>query len=164
MKMKKLLSFLILFLIACHVFSQKTFLVEKIGTSRKFLYYTGDYVKLRVTKQDTLLKGKLWSIHDTVISVEGFRPFDVRLSDISYVYKQFSFPEKFGKYLALGSAGIFTIIAINHLMNNEQVFSPDMFIISGSMLGLSLISLSLSQKRCKIGNHWKVKVLDFSIN
>jgi hypothetical protein len=162
--MKKLLPFLILFLIACHVYPQRTLLIEKIGTSRKYLYHTGDYLKLRVSKQDTLLKGKLWHMGDSVISVEAIRTFDVHVPDIRSVYKQYTFPKKFGRYMGLGSVGIFAIIAFNHLINNEQVFTSDMFIISGSMLGASILSLSLSQKKCKIGNRWKIKVLDISVN
>ena len=162
--MKRILILLVLTIATGHVFAQKTLMVEKIGTARKYFYHTGDRLKLRVSKQDTLLVGKLWSIRDSSISVSELRPFDVRLNDIGSVYKRFSFPNRFGKYLAVGSAGIFSIIVINHLINNEQVFTPDLFIISGSVLGGGLISLSLSQKRCKIGLHWKVKVLDIQVN
>ena len=163
-KMKRLLLILVLFIMAVAAFPQKTLLIEKMGRSTRYFYHTGDYLKLRVSKQDTLLKGKLWSIRDSVISVEELRPFDVRLNEIGSVYKRFYFPKKMGKYLVFGSAGIFTIIVINHLLNNEPVFSPDSFIISGSMLGGGLICLSLSQKRCKIGYRWKIKVLDISVN
>jgi len=139
-------------------------LIEKSGTSRKYYYHAGDYLKLRVSSQDTLLKGKLWSIRDSLISISELRPFDVRLSDIRSVYKQFYFPKKFGTYMAIGGLGIFAIIGFDHLINNEQVFTTDMFIISGSMLGAGLISFSLSEKRCRIGLRWKVKVLDININ
>jgi len=162
--MKKLLVFLVLFLIAVHIYPQKTLVVEKVGTSRRYFYHVGDYLKLRVSSQDTLLKGKLWYIHDSVISVEELRPFDVRLAEIHSVYKQFAFPKKFGRIVGIGSLAIFTIIAFNHLINNEQVFTPDMFIISGSMLGASLISLSLQQKRCRTDGRWKVKILDAQLN
>jgi hypothetical protein len=123
----------------------------------------GDYIKLRITKQDTVLKGKLWAIHDSVISVAELRPFDVRISEINSVYKQFRFANKFGKYMCIGGAGIFGIIGINHLINNEQVFTRDMFILSGAMMGAGLISIYLSEKRCRTPR-WKVKVLDININ
>ena len=162
--MKKIIPFLVFYILAGTGFSQKTLMIEKIGTSKKYFYHTGDYLKLRVSKQDTLLVGKLWCLADSVISVEELRPFDVRLNEIGSVYKRFYFPKKIGKYLLYGSAGIFTIIVINHLINNEQVFTPDLFIISGSVLGGGLICLSLSQKRCKIGYRWKIKVLDIPVN
>ena len=162
--MKRLFILLIFFCAACQAYSQKTLMVEKVGTSRKYFYHTGDYLKLRVSKQDTMLKGKLWSVGDSVISVSELRPFDVRLGDINSVYKRFAFPRKLSKYLFYGSAGIFVIIAINHLINNEQVFTQDMFIISGSLAGAGLLSLSLSEKRCRTDKRWKVKVLDMVVN
>jgi hypothetical protein len=162
--MKNILILLVLSLDAMMVFGQKTMMVEKIGTSRKYFYHTGDYVKLRVSRQDTLLRGKLWAIGDSIITVEELRPFDVKLTDIGSVYKRFSFPKKFGKYMMIGSAVFFGIITINHLINNEQVFTQDMFILSGSLLGAGLISLSLSEKRCKTGTRWKVKIMDLRVN
>ena len=161
--MKNITVLLVFYFVTGFVIGQKTLMVEKIGTSRKYFYHTGDFMKLRVSKQDTLLKGKLWTIRDSAVSIAELRPFDVRLKDIGSVYKQFYFPKKFGRYMRIGSVVFFTIIAINHLINNEQVFAPDMFIISGSLLGLSIISLSLSEKRCKTGHHWKIKVLEINL-
>ena len=112
----------------------------------------------------TLLKGKLWSIHDSVISIAELRPFDVKLGDIGSVYKKFGFPKRLGVYLGCFGVGIFAVMVTDHLLNNEQVFTPDVFYISGAFIGGSLISFSLSQKRCKIGNRWKIKVLDIEIN
>ena len=162
--MKKLLTVLVLLLCSGHVLSQKTLVVEKIGTSRKYFYHTGDYMKLRVSKEDTLLTGRLWHIGENVITINSIRALDVRITDIGSVYKRFSFPKKFATYMAFGGAGIFVIIAFNHLINNEQVFTQDMFIISGSMLALSAVSFSLSQKRCNTGDRWKVKVLNIMVN
>lgn len=162
--MKKILVLLVFYFVTGSSVAQKTIVVEKIGTSRKYFYHAGDYLKLRVSKLDTLLKGKLWSLGDSVISVAELRPFDVSLHDINSVYKQFSYPKKFAKIVAIGSAGIFAVIGINHLINNEQVFTPDMFIISGAMLGASLISLSLSEKRCRTDKRWKIKILDVNLN
>ena len=85
------------------------------------------------------------------------------LRDINSVYKKIYFPSKYGKLIGIGGIGIFAIIAFNHLINNEQVFTPDMFIISGSMLAISAITISLSEKRCRIGNRWKVKILDYPV-
>jgi hypothetical protein len=161
--MKKILVMLVFCSTTILAFSQKTLMVEKIGTSRKYFYHAGDYLKIRILKQDTLLRGKLWSIHDSMISISELRPLDVRLGDINSVYKRFAFPNKFGKYLCVGGAGIFAIIAFNHLINNEQVFTKDMYILSGSMIGAGLISISLSEKRCRTDKRWKVKVLDIEL-
>lgn len=161
--MKHLVGSLVISLFVGQIIAQKTLMVEKIGTLRKYNYQVGDPMKLRVSKQDTLLRGKLWSLSDSMIFIAELRPFEVQLKDVGSVYKKFGFPRRLGKTLIIGSAGIFGIIVVNHLINNEPVFTPDLFIISGSVLGAGLISLSLSQKRCRIGNTWKLKVLNIRV-
>jgi len=161
--MRTLFVFVLFFFSPVLVFSQKTLLVEKIGTLRKYTFKVGDPVKLRVSSLDTLLKGRLWALEDSTIMVSELRPFPVDLKEIHSVYKQFAFPKKFGKSLLIGSGVIFSVIMINHLINHEQVFTPDLFLIPGSFAGAGLISLSLSQKRCQIGTKWKVKVLNINI-
>jgi hypothetical protein len=162
--MKTLIQVILFLLTACPAFSQKTMMVEKIGTSRRYFFYKDDFIKIRSTNPDTLLKGKLWHIGDSSIFVYGWRQVEVNLRDASSVYKKFLFPAKFGRLIGIGGIGIFAIITVNHLINNEQVFTPDMFLISGSMLAVSAISLSLSEKRCRIGNRWKIKILDYPLN
>jgi hypothetical protein len=162
--MKKILVLLVFYFIAGHLSAQRTLMVEKTGSSKKYFYHTGDYMKLRVSKQDTLLKGKLWSIRDSTVSISELRPFDVRLGNIGSVYKQFAFPKRFGRYMGIAGVSIFAIMAFNHLINNEQVFTTDMYIISGSLLGVGLISFSLKEKRCRTDRGWKIKVLDIDLN
>lgn len=161
--MKKILVLALLVLIVPGALAQKTLVIEKIGTGRRYCFHAGDMLKLRVSEKDTLLKGRLWAMTDSVITLSGMRPADVRIADINSVYKQFRFPKKLGAYLVAGGLGIFTIIAADHLLNNEQVFTNDMYIISGSMIGAGLVSLLLSEKKCRTGSRWKVKVLDADI-
>ncbi|MCX6278414.1 MAG: hypothetical protein NT004_09990 [Bacteroidetes bacterium] len=161
--MKNSVSIIFFLLLFCQILAQKTLMVEKIGTTRRYFFKEEDYCKIRAARPDTMIAGKLWDIGANSITISSMRPYQVRLQDITSVYKKFYFPTKFGRLIGIGGVGIFAIITINHLINNEQVFTPDMFIISGSMLALSAISLSLSEKRCRIGNSWKVKILDIRI-
>ena len=162
--MKKNLLLLLFYFITGCLFAQKTLLVEKLGGSGRYYYHSGNIMKLRVSRLDTILIGRLWSIHDSIISISELRPFDVRIKDIGSVYKQYAYAKKFGKYAAIGSVTFFAIITFNHLINHQQVFSPDVFIVSGAFLGASLISLSLSEKRCRTDRGWKIKVLDIDVN
>jgi len=138
-------------------------MVEKIGTTRRYYFHIEEPIKIRVSKPDTLLIGKIWSLSDSAVSVYGMRPFEVKLKEVNTVFKQFAFPRKAGKTLLIGSAAFFGIIVINHLLNNEPVFTPDLFIVTGAIMGSGLISLSLSQKRCRTGNGWKLKVLNIVV-
>jgi hypothetical protein len=157
----RLISSILVFL-CTSTFAQKTLLVEKIGTSRKYYYHMDDKIKLRTITNDSLIKGKLTSIDDSAISVStGLKAIPV--SDIGLVYKQYGFPRRLG--IKLGEAGMvyFLIITFNNLINKEQVFTPYTYIITGSCFAGGLISYSLKQHRCKIGDRWKLKILDFTV-
>ena len=154
---------LFLLLIPAGLLAQKTLMVGKSGSTKHYFYRVGDPVKLRVSPEDTLLRGRIWALSDSIISVSELRPFDVHLGDINAVYKRFYFPAKFGRYMLYGSAGLFAIIGINHLLNKEPFISKDMLIISGSLAGAGLISLSFSQKKCRMGKRWNVRILDIEI-
>ena len=158
--MKKILLFLFLMVVTASALAQKTLLVEKVGSSKRYFFNIGDKIKLKVSQPDTLLKGALWSIDDSVISVTGWRPYDVRIRDINIVYKNFVAPKRMANTIFIGSIGIFCIITINHLINNETVISPDALLISGGVAAAGLITLSFSEKRCHTGKRWKIKVLD----
>ena len=145
-----------------HLFAQKKILIEKIGTNRKYYYEIGNILKLKIKPSDSILRGELSDIRDSALTLSGFYIRDLMLKDVGSVYKQFAFPKKFAVYSALFSGFIFSIIVTDHLLYNEQVFTPDLFIITGAFVGASLVSLSFSQKQCRIGSRWKLKVMDFS--
>jgi len=161
--MKTFLLWLSLFLLAGSVSGQKTMLLERIGTHRRHWYHAGDPVKFRVGMPDTLLTGRLGVLDSGWVTVEGMRSYPVKTCDIHSVYVKFSSPRRAGKILMIAGAGIFSIIGINHLLNHEKLFSPDMFLISGGCVAAGAISLSFGQKRCKVGDRWKIKVLDINI-
>lgn len=158
--MKHILLLVLITVFATNALAQKTMIVEKIGTSHRYFFKTGDYIKLKISQPDTLLKGKLWSIADSAVFVSDFRPFKVSVRQINAVYKRFDVPKKMAYTTFIGSIGIFCIITINHLLNNETVISPDALLISGGVAAAGLITLSFSEKKMKTGNRWKVKILD----
>jgi len=138
----------------------KTLLLEKIGTRHRYSFEPGDIIKLR-TKNKRMLHSYLWELSDSSISVGQCKPFPVK--DIESVYPQFQFARKFGKYMFLSGVVYFAVVSFNHLINNEIVFSRDIFIVPAALFGAGLISISLSEKRCKIGDRWKLKVLGIRI-
>jgi hypothetical protein len=156
-----LISIILIFL--CQViFAQNTLLVEKIGTSRKYYYHLDDKIKLRTISKDSMIFGKLTTFEDSAIYVSmGVKP--IPLSDVASVYKQNGFPRRFGKNLCIASAMFFGILTINNLLNHRQVFPPYTFIISGACLAGGLISLSFAESNCKIGNRWKLKILEIPV-
>ncbi|HNW73042.1 MAG: hypothetical protein PHP04_06760 [Bacteroidales bacterium] len=161
--MKNILLLFIIMAFTASASAQKTMMVEKIGTSHRYFFKTGDYIKLKISKPDTLLKGKLWSIDDSAVFVSDFRPFEVSVRQINAVYKRFDAPRKMAYTTLIGSLGIFCIITINHVINNETVISPDALLISGGVAAAGLITLSFSEKKMKTGSRWKIKILDLVV-
>ena len=158
--MKSHVCLIILLIFSISAIAQKTLLVEKIGKSSKYYYHVGDNIKLKIFNNKNIMKGEITGIKDSSITISSITNDDVSIKEIQYVFKQFEFPRKLGiKFSEFGFV-IFLVMVTNNLINNSQVFTPYVFIISGSFLGGGLISLKLSEKRCKIGDRWKVKILN----
>ena len=138
----------------------KTLLLEKIGTHHRYGFEPGDMIKLR-TKNKLIMYSYLWELNDSSISIGQCKPFPI--NDVESVYPQFLFARKFGKYMFLSGIVYFAIVSFDHLINNEIVFIKDVFIVPAALFGAVLISISLSEKRCKIGDRWKLKVLGIRI-
>jgi hypothetical protein len=159
--MSKLLYIIILSFLSFNGISQKTLLVEKIGKPAKYYYHSGDKIKLKALGVKSTLKGTIGAIGDSsFILKETFSDTIVRLKDIQCVYKQRSFPKKFGIRLCEFGGVIFAVMVFNNLVNDSPAFNQYVFIVSGSFVGAGLISLAFSERPCKIGSKWKVKIMD----
>jgi len=154
---------LILFLLATGLsgFSQKTLIVEKIGTPVRYTFHAGDYIKIRTKKDNLPVKSYLWTLTDSSIAI-GPRT-KIALPDIGAVYKQYHFPKLMIRFMFIAGAGYFILDSFNNLINNEKVFEPQTMIISSALIAASAAIIPLSQKKCRIGIRWKVKVLDINI-
>lgn len=153
----------LLFLLSAEALPQKTLLLEKVGSRRKFFFHVEDKFMLRASKPDTFLIGHLWDIGEKNITLQTYVPNTVEYENIKYVYKTYQFPKKFGIYCLIFGGVTAGAITINHLLNNEQVFTPDMAYFCLPFLGAGIISLSFSRERMKIGLRWKLKVLDMPV-
>jgi len=158
--MKSQVCLIILLIFSISAIAQKTLLVEKIGKSSKYYYHIGANIKLKLFSNKNVMKGEITGIRDSSITISSIKSDDVSLKEIKCVFKQFAFPRKFAIKSSEFGFVIFLVMVANNLINNSQVFTPYVFIVSGSFLGGGLISLMLSEKRCKIGDRWKVKILN----
>ncbi|MCX6285320.1 MAG: hypothetical protein NTW31_13930 [Bacteroidetes bacterium] len=161
--LKILIFWSFILLLSTEALPQKTLLLEKVGARRKFFFKAEDKFMLRTYKPDTLLRGRLWDIADNDIILQTYIPLTIQYPNIKYVYQNYTFPLKFGVY-CMAFGGVTAIaITINHLLNNEQVFTPDMAYLCLPFIGAGIISISLSRERMKIGPRWKLKVLDMPV-
>ncbi|MCX6245505.1 MAG: hypothetical protein NTU98_12495 [Bacteroidetes bacterium] len=140
---------------------QKTLVVEKIGTSRRYAYRSGDDIKIQTRKDHRILKNYLWISSDTAIIV-GVRTM-VPLSDIGAVYHPTYLPKLMTNLLLIAGAGYIILDSFNNLINHELVIEQNTLIIGGSLIAAGVLLIPFHQKKCRIGVHWKVKVLDINI-
>lgn len=162
--MKSLVCFLLLVCLSFSSVAQKTLLVEKIGRSAKYYYHVGDEIKLQTLGRKPIIKGVLSEIRDSSITISSISGGIVRIKDIACVYKQFPHVRRLGIRLGEFGGVIFLAMVANNLLTDSQVFTRYVFIVSGSFLGAGLISLAFSERPCKIGTRWKVKILDGTLN
>jgi len=142
---------------------QKTLLLEKMGSKRKFFFHNEDKFMLRTAKPDTFMAGHLWDIGEKSITLQTYVPITVKYENIRFVYKDYRFPNRFGKFCIIFSGVTFGAITLNHLFYHERVFTPDMAYYTLPFLGVGILSVSLSRERMKIGLKWKLKVLDMPV-
>jgi len=152
-----------LFLLTADIFAQKTLLLEKVGTSRKFFFHDEDKFMLRTVNPDTFISSRLWDFNEKSLSLHTYIPFTVQYDNIRFVYKDYKFVKKMGFYCIIFSGVTFTVISINHLLNNEQVITPDMAYLTLPFIGAGILCVSLSRERMKLGLRWKLKFLDMPV-
>lgn len=161
--MVRLLCLVVMMFLASVTFAQKTILVEKVGTSRRFFLHEGDFLKIKAVNPDTTIEGTIFSIGDSTVAISGWKTMIFPVRNIKSVYKTFHFPAKISRVAGIGGIVFFGVITLNHLFNNEQVFTRDMIILSATFFAISGISYMLSYKWYQIGDRWKIKILEGNI-
>jgi len=162
--MKSLFCSLLLIIFFVSSIAQKTLLVEKIGGSAKYYYHVGDKIKLQSSDRKTVYNGVLSHISDSSIAISSISTDIISIKGIVCVYKQFPHVRSLGKKVSIFGGVIFLVMVANNLMTDSQVFTQYVLIVSGAFLGAGLISLACSERPCRIGSRWKVKILDGTLN
>jgi hypothetical protein len=158
--MKRYFTLLLILSFSLSSLAQKTLLVEKVGKRAKYYYHAGEKIKIQSVGMKKPFKGILTVIRDSSIVVSSIVSEEIKLKEIQCVYKQFPAPRKLGIRLSEFGAVIFLVMVANNLLNHTDVFTQYTFIVSGAFLGAGLISLAFSERPCKIGSRWKIKILD----
>jgi len=138
-------------------FGQNVLMVEKIGTAKRFSYLVGDYINIKTKAKKLHLRNFLWSIEDSSIMIGT--NYTVPFEDIKSVRKEIYFPKLLSKITLIAGVGFITLDVINNLINGQQVFNPTTLIIGGSLVGVGLVMIPLSQRNMNIGFKWKLKVI-----
>jgi len=156
-KISKLVYVFVLVFLFDGVIGQNILLLEKIGTTKKFSYQVGDYINIKTKAKHLRLKNFLWSVEDSSIMIGT--NYTVRFNDIKSVKRDIYFPKLLSKITLVAGAGYIILDVVNNLINGQQVFNPTTLIIGGSLVGVGLVMIPLSQHNINIGFKWKLKVI-----
>jgi hypothetical protein len=159
--MKILILTGVLLALSLVAFSQRTLVLEKIGTSRRYAFHLGDDLKVQTIKEKTIHKSYLWNLTDSTMTI-GPRTV-VPLSDVAAVYKDHHFPKLISKFLLIMGGGYIVLDAFNNLINNKQVFVPQTWYIGGGIMLAGVAIIPFWQTKHKIGIRWKLKIMEINL-
>ncbi len=137
--------------------AQKTIMVKKFGGTSRYSYQVGDMISLHTIKNQKLT-GVIWDFNDSTIDIGEH--YVVRWGEIKSIRRDLYAPKLISKILLLLGVGYFTLDAANNLINNQQVFNTSTLIVSGAMIGGGLILIPFRHKNLKIGQKWRIYLLD----
>jgi hypothetical protein len=161
---KFFLFLLVLLSAAGNSFTQKTLMLEKIGTRRHFYFQQNDPLEIRVKSKDTILQGNLWSLTDSSLTILCARPLNIPLNDIRFVYRKNRHVKQVSVKLAVAGLVYLGIVPFDHIINNQKVITRDVWIVPAAFGAASAFVYSFYCKRYRIGVKWKLKILDSSFH
>jgi hypothetical protein len=161
-RQRKISVFILLLLLITLANAQNLLILERPGTIKNFKYEVSDIIKIRTLSSDTLLKGVITFINDSIVVINNIQP--VAISDIGKVYRtQWGFTFLQGLFLTAG-APYLLISTVNGIINNDEPIVPnETIIISGSLLAAGAAITPLTTRKFRIDNKkWRLRILDFT--
>jgi hypothetical protein len=155
------LSCLVIFLYSSQIcLAQPTLVLLKPGKNHHFYYQIGDKVSYMDKTSGRKLSGKILILTDSTLELD--RAPRIRLSNISIVYRtRYFFEEAAGAGIII--LGVYVPISIlNRAFHHQHpLVDDDIYYLNGPMLAISGISMLLITRRFRLGEHWRIEVLDF---
>jgi hypothetical protein len=142
--------------------AQKVLLLQKPGTTKRFLYKVGDQISIRIGEPAFTVSGQITYIDDSVCTVN--KDYTFQISKVQEVIRTRHFLHNSWRKLFLASALYAGGSMINRSLNNEEpLIDSTIPIVSGSFIVLGTTAYLLRYRHLKMENGWVLKVLDFDI-
>jgi len=163
MKIHLLIIYTLLFLLSCQtIYAQKVLLLQKPGTTKRYLYHVGDKIMVRMGDPEFNSGGEITYIDDSLCTLNKNYTFPIaKVKEVermrSWFY--FSWSKFFAASVVYAGGSI-----INRAIHNEKpIIDNTIPFVSGSLAALGTASLLLRYHHCKMEDGWILKVLDFDI-
>ncbi len=153
----------LLLVLFCQVVNaQKVLLLQKPGKTKRYMYYPGDRIIVRIGDPESVVSGEITNIDDSSCTVN--RNYTFQLSKVKEVRLVRPFLNSSWRMLFLAGGVYFAGSMFNHAINHEEpLIDNTVPIVTGSFAALGTTSYMLRNKHCKMGKGWKLKVLDYDI-
>jgi hypothetical protein len=154
--------YLFICLIAIHVAGQRVLLVEKPGSFKNFKYFEGEDIILRTYPDGDRIEGTIHLMTDSSIIVNYDN--EIQLENIERIIRPLFWIRLLSKSTRIAGAGYFVLDAVNNTINNETIIDEQTVKISAGLVAFSYALVPFQYRRIKIGNPWRLKILDFSMD
>ncbi len=163
MKMRLLFISALLCVLCCQtIVAQKVLLLQKSGTTKRYMYHTGDKILVRLGEPEFMAGGEITFMDDSLCTLNRNYTFPivkVKQVDRRRSWFYFSWSKFFAASFIYAGGSM-----INRAIHDEKPLIDNTIpVVSGSLAALGTGSLLLRFHRCKMEDHWSLKVLDFDI-
>jgi hypothetical protein len=162
--MKIKLIALLFTLFACIPFlqAQKIIALDKGGRVKRIKYYTGDFISLK-TWQKEKIEGTIFSIYDSSFVVGTDTIFLREVRAVKNTQRNYGF-RLLGSASAIAGAAYLPLTTFNRTINDDSpIVSESALKVSGSFLGVAIISKLIANRHYKISEKRPLKILDLTI-
>jgi len=144
-----------------NVFAQKLLLVENVNSLKNYKYYQGAGILIKFAGSEGRIADRIFDLTDTTIILEIMG--EVRLEDVSCIYRENWFVQTLRGLSLLGGAAYFGIDSFNRMINHEYpVVDTGTLLISGGMVAFGFALTPLRYKRINTGEKWHLRTLDLN--
>lgn len=138
--------------------AQKVLVLEKIGKGRYFSFREGEEIQLCTRIGQFHIKEEITQINDTSIIVLG--NYEIPLDNILYIEKNYKNRKANGIKVMIAGGALVAITSVNNAINQNPVIDPLYLSVGAGLASAGLVWYSLGKRKYRIGDQWKLKVLD----
>ncbi len=163
MKLRLLFIFTILMLALSQALdAQKVILLQKPGTTKRFMFKTGDNITVMMGNPEFIAGGVITYIDDTLCIVN--KNYTIPFASVKEVKITRHFLNSAWRKMFLVPVVYSGISLINRGIHKEKPLIDNTILIAGgSFIALGSAAYLLRYRHCKMDNGWKLKVLDFDV-
>jgi hypothetical protein len=159
--LKRLIFIGVMFLVSTGLFAQKFLLVENQKSFRNFKLYPGDEITFRIPSEEK-------RIDDLIVDITGNSVIfelmgEVKLTEISAIYRDNYVVKILQPFTLLAGAAYFGIDSFNRLINNDApVILAETAIISAGLVAFSFALTPFRQRKINTSGKWQLRTINLN--